>query len=740
MQPPSCGGSLLARRWWAIGVGLLGGLLPPGPLAAQQGEVRAAVERLHAEVAGEESQRRLEALARELRRDDESDSATLALRLIRLGFVQLRLIDLGAGAPPPNGEFERASRLRPQWAYAWYGRGRAKRAEGDWLAGDGLNLGSRVGFGDYEEAVTYFERALALEPAFVPALRELAATITLLKDTARTRGILLPALARAPSANDSILLQSRIAAERSLGDPGTALDAARRLLALTGPSARSLRDLAWSGFLAGDPDAGHYYFAGAAHDDSAGVALYREDLALIADEMELAGFDASRASARAEFLRRFWQARDHASLRGPGVRLAEHYRRIAEAERRFGLEVNRRYHHAWDSYRSGSLRFDDRGIVYIRHGEPDDTASSVTFGLPPNLTWRYRRADGDLLLHFAANPGSYEYGAGGDLHDYRLIPSLWAIIRPGGPAGQNALEELLESRCPMFEPYCKYNGWGRYGRRQIVVDEQDIVSRSTVTATETDGDELRFRRGLAGDAALFAVGSDLGRPVVHAVWQLLMARPAGADSTITLRTPARVRFALLDSTGQSVGWVDTVVTIGAPATRDTVIVPGRVAVAVPPGAWRYRLAIITDDSTGRVFATDSVRPNPVDGSRLVVSNLVLGRRDVSVPWAASPADTAWFTPGERWRQGDVLEVYHEVYGLAPEEPYRARLVVRRGRRAVLTLGWEGRATAGVTRVSRSLDLASLRAADYRLEIEVTSARGAKAVSSRALGVRGRRKE
>jgi len=223
MRPTSCGGSLRVRRWWAIGVGLLGGLGPPGPLGAQQGEARGAVERLQAEVEGEESQRRLEARARELRQGDESDSARLALRLIHLGLVQLRLIDLGAGAPPPNGEFERASRLQPGWAYAWYGRGRAKRAEGDWLAGDGLNLGSRVGFGDYEEAVTYFERALALEPEFVPALRELAATIALLKDTARTRGILLPALARAQSAGDSILLQSRIAAERSLGDPGAAL-------------------------------------------------------------------------------------------------------------------------------------------------------------------------------------------------------------------------------------------------------------------------------------------------------------------------------------------------------------------------------------------------------------------------------------------------------------------------------------------------------------------------------------
>jgi len=738
MPPPSSSGSARVRHGALLGLALLTATGPGRSLRAQQGAVRADLERISAEVAVAKDREHLQSVARGLRRDDDRDSASEAVRLLHLGLVRLRLNELGAGQSTPNGDFERASRLRPGWVYAWYGRGRAKRAEGDQLAGDGLNLGSRVGFGALEEAVRYFERALAIEPDFVPALRDLASTITLLKDTARTRGVLLPALANA-SASDSIVLLSQVRAERSMGDPQAALEASYRLLTVTAPSARTLRELAWSGFLAGDAEAERHYYEGAAWDDSLGVALYREDLAFIADSATLAGFDATRGDGRVAFLRRFWLARDHAALRGEGERLPEHYRRMAEAERRFGLEVNRRYYHAWDSFRSGSLRFDDRGIVYIRQGAPDDIAASVSFGLPPNLTWRYHRADGDLLLHFAANAGSYELGTGGDIHDYRLIPSLWAIIRPGGESGQTALEILLESRCPLYEPYCKFIGWGRYGRNLILVDEQETVGRSTAIATESDGHELRFPKRLVGDAALFAVGSRDGQPMVHAVWQLNVRRPAGLDSSLTLRTLARVRFALLDSAGQSVGWVDTVVALSAKATSDTVIIPGRVAVTVPPGAWRYRLAIISDDSTGRVFPSDSVTTKPTDGRRLVVSDLILGRRDVSVAWAATPADTAWFTPGARWQQGDVLEVYHEIYGLAPEAPYRARLAIRRGRRTVLTLGWEGRAADGVTRVSRTVDLASLRPGDYRVEISITSSSGAKAASSRALEVRDPKK-
>lgn len=734
MRQPSSGGSSPVRLGAALGLAVLLG--PAGTTAAQQGPARIEAERIVAEVSETGDREWLERVARALRQRSDSDSTVAALRRLHLGFTTLRLIELGAEAPFPTGDFEAASRLKPDWVFAWYGRGLAKRAEGDWLAEEPLNLGTRVGFGAYEESVRHFQRALDLEPDFLPALHALASTVMLLKDTARIRGVLLPALARAPAAGDSLVLLARVRAERTFGDPRAALEAAYRLRSLAGPSARTFRELAWSGFLAGDMKAAGFYFEGAGYDDSAGVALYREDLALIADTATLEAFDAARGAQRVAFLRRFWLARDHAALRPEGRRLAEHYRRIAEAERRFGLEVNRRYHHAWDSYRSGSLRFDDRGIVFVRHGDPDDTASSVSFGLPPNLTWRYRRADGDLLLHFAANAGSAELGTGGDIHDYRLIPSLWAVVRPRGSAGQTALEVLLESRCPVYEPYCKYSGWGRFGRVKIVTEEQHVVGLSTGLATRTDDDELRFRRMLLGNAALFAVGSAGGQPLVHAVWQLLLSRPPGMDPSLSLRTVARVRLALLDSASQPVGWVDTVVTLSTRATGDTVVVPGRVAVTVPPGPWRYRLALITDDSTGRVFATDSVNPQPVDGRRLVLSDLVLGRRDVSVPWAASPADTAWFTPGARWRQGDVLEVYHEIYGLAPDEAYRARLVVRRGRRTVLTLGWEGRAAPGVTRVTRTLDLASLRAGDYRLEIEVTSSHGTRATSSRALAITG----
>ena len=77
-------------------------------------------------------------------------------------------------------------------------------------------------------------------------------------------------------------------------------------------------------------------------DDSVAVAAYRADLIPIAGDSDLAGFDASAASNRVEFLTRFWTGRDRDELRGDGERIREHYRRLLYARRNFALTIWRR--------------------------------------------------------------------------------------------------------------------------------------------------------------------------------------------------------------------------------------------------------------------------------------------------------------------------------------------------------------------------------------------------------------
>ena len=111
-----------------------------------------------------------------------------------------------------------------------------------------------------------------------------------------------------------------------------------------------------------------------------------------------------------EALRVYWLERDPLPASSYNRRLIEHYRRLMYAEE----------HYRYDGYRPPmakadvlngfsfpdwyheNQKFDDRGLIYIRYGNPDDWAMAVTQDLPPNISWLYE-ARGEipkLIFHF----------------------------------------------------------------------------------------------------------------------------------------------------------------------------------------------------------------------------------------------------------------------------------------------------------------------------------------------------
>ena len=111
-------------------------------------------------------------------------------------------------------------------------------------------------------------------------------------------------------------------------------------------------------------------YEGAASDEPLAVAGYRSDLATIATDSVLKEFDIASGAQRATYLKHFWTDRDRIELRGAGERLREHYRRLFYARKNFQLTSLNRHYDIVERYRSGSRDFDDRGVIYIRHGEP----------------------------------------------------------------------------------------------------------------------------------------------------------------------------------------------------------------------------------------------------------------------------------------------------------------------------------------------------------------------------------
>ena len=94
------------------------------------------------------------------------------------------------------------------------------------------------------------------------------------------------------------------------------------------------------------------------------------------------------------FFRKFWKSRDPSPTTEFNERLVEHYRRLNYAKQNYTMKQTKGY--------------DDRGIVYVKHGKPDEFADLVgNFGIRDNETWVYFRKPENFVFHFVRRSSSY---------------------------------------------------------------------------------------------------------------------------------------------------------------------------------------------------------------------------------------------------------------------------------------------------------------------------------------------
>ena len=127
-----------------------------------------------------------------------------------------------------------------------------------------------------------------------------------------------------------------------------------------------------------------------------------EDIKTIASPSELAAFERiDELEEYRKFFNVFWNRRDPMPAAPYNARMAEHYRRLRIAEQDFLFNGFRSWFRSAFTYNEAyfpstytlSSDFTDRGIVFMRHGEPDD------YTMGEANSWLYR--DSLLVFHFA---------------------------------------------------------------------------------------------------------------------------------------------------------------------------------------------------------------------------------------------------------------------------------------------------------------------------------------------------
>jgi len=661
---------------------------------------------------------------------------------LKLGFLSLRLGELGGQSHYDDAasEFQWAIDLQPTWPYAWYGMGLAEYGVGDSQISFITGLKTMLGKDALTRSAMAFAKSAEVDPGFSRGLVELSNTALRQRVNIKL-GVALDALRRSAATaaeQDPEVLLARGRVEREVGDGDSALAAFHSYLDRGADRSLGQLEIARTLFLLGRFDGVQPYYEGAASDDSATVASYRADLATIASDSVLREFDHRSGTQRAAYLKDFWTTRDREELRADGERLREHYRRLFYARRNFQLTALNRHYDIVERYRSGSRDFDDRGIIYIRHGEPSSRATYAAPGLEPNESWRYSRPDGDLLFHFVARE---------DVQDFKLVESLFdvlgfsqQVVLRGGDASQDPVaEQLLLSREQLSPIYGRLQTAGQIGSGQYQAEERRMGQASIAMGTTTDSYQLRFPEELRVRSDVLAVGHDTTGSLVQITYAISGNGLEPATVTRGFLYSVRVRFVASEANGHVVAALDTTRHFVAPEpVPENEHLVGRVALPVPPGRFSYRLSVQQGEDAGVVLPRDTVRVGPGTSNGLGLSDLVLGSRSANLAWRRSEQDTVLFNPLQTFKRNEEMQLYYEVDGLHPGTPYEVRLAVRRqggggglfrkifgGGGAALSLKFDAQATAPRESTHRGLQLDHLKPGNYVLEVTVTDDQGRK---------------
>lgn len=678
--------------------------------------------------------------------------------------------------------FEEAALRSPDLAEPWFGLALSRLALFESGAAS-LNTPTQpLGGGNRAAWASHIRAALARDPRHVGALTSLE-HVVLPQGDREQPGWLRDAIARAESLGvttpELALIRGRLARQERRyeeaaasfreyasrgGDPSVAaLEEARALAATDDLDAAAAR-----------------YDSGLAVLTDAGWALYRQDLELIAEPEELAPLRAtSRADAPA-WVHRFWLRRDAADVRTEGEREREHLRRWAVANERYRVvDPDRRllFHEPWapiapcvprDSFdlaqsgaheaadsldaRRAERILDDRGLMYLRHGEPlrvvwtlgatdRDFREAVNADkeelrreeLPRNVAEAELalRAKVRSLDEFGGNSAEvWTYFIDGRVRSYLFRGSRYlGLDAPTTLTSDISSPELALLRAQLDPRF--FDVWNRYNtpfQSKVPVACMVTVQRlardvrsDLMLGGSTDDDPLFFPVPVIPAVQVAAVGDAAhgnGRVVV--AYAMPGDRLASARIDGTFVYPLRWRLTAVAANGE-IRRAEGDLTR---TTRDSLVagqfLSDTLSLPIAAGTWRVGVALFQpDEQRGGAIEARAVQ---LDSGTVTMSDLLLGREEERVQWNGIPIN-----PLGTWRRATPMTVAAELRGVPAGTPLTTVIEVRqvdRTRSAPLVRVSASDLSDGPTAVLRRLvDLHTLHPGIYQVSVEVRTPDG-----------------
>ena len=565
-----------------------------------------------------------------------------------------------------------------------------------------------------------------------------------------------------------------------------AAEAALELARETGgvPEAALLLDEARIEFLRGNPDlAANAYWEGCRTADEAAALEYWLDIESLATPAEMEEWDRFRRLPVPQrdlcaHLRRFWAERSLASGLPLDARMDQHYERVRRAmdvyRRRGGKKAPTFTN---ELGRPRNAMFDDRGLIFVRFGEPDritsfsgnpSLASDVVSAecYQPNESWAYDYPDATRVYHFSASGG---------IDDYWMIENLGLVYRCGDPragaSGTGSVARLTPVNENRFVPmgsaaalvltdlYMSRQGLDtRYAQAASRMSDQS----AQVTLNSSGGKALEASKVLQEERVWtledgnFAISTIPERPAVKEDVRLLVEElqflaADGDSSRVWLNgvveganlTPSAepgggyryhvdARWVLVDEFGVLRRVQSSFEAVAPQKLGRDQSIPIRLAIDLPPGEYRYTF-VARDGFDGSVGEMPS---GNFDRGEILVRRFAVAIPDLSDVAVASDSGGTWRpagvggevagirpTPAHLTGPDGVAFVYFETYGLEPGTRYTTtvRLEPVEGDGEPFDLSFPGEAPMQPSpRVGRMLrlDLSDSEPGQYRMSLSV----------------------
>lgn len=552
--------------------------------------------------------------------------------------------------------------------------------------------------------------------------------------------------------------------EAALGN-ATAAEQSARMAIAEGDCAPPWQALAMALALENrDEEAGAAYrhALDAAVTDFDWTRLY-DDVKALLDPDELADARDVTKAFRFIWLRNWWERAAARSGRTFAERTAGNLRRIDHAQRRFRRMSSRgarpasiafgvapavdaadqpavpggdpgSFQALWLNPTLADLPFDERGLIWIRHGEPDRVliTGGETSRKLPNETWIYWRSDGNWLFNFVKAR---------DWPDWLLS---------NGPLcmGDYNLDRVAyDTHYQRLFTLCR--GPDRVAavlvHRELAADLQAMAS----VALRTEGEPHHFDRSLPTITATYAFRGDRMQTDLAAItWLPLERLKRDATGAVAVRLSV---IATAQGEGR-VERVDTVLATGPAAGAGSSAASLRALVMLEPAPTdSATIRFVVSDANNASLGADRGQERAIpafggtgpDASDLVIAypgtDGPLRRGDI----ALSPV------PDHAIRVGESVRLYYELYAMPPDESYTTTLRVERadreglarlldlfpGRseRQDLRFGGIAPDSGDVIREDRQIG-GSLLPGTYDLTVEITTSTGATIVRSARLRI------